>query len=311
MSVKQRRDSGAWEVTVCLPGQPTVRKSNRNWSKRDAQRVELELLQGGPKAGTGQLLDDAIDKWRTEHATFLRSKDRLLEHASALQKHTGGLTFEDLPDVISRIKKALANRKPATINRRLAILRQIQNLAVSEWGWLDRPVAKVKLLREDNERHYYLTRAQVEALAFACPSKEVGQLIVFSAFTGLRKSEMFRVRAEHVVNGSLLLDARTKNGRPRTVPLHPRAKAIAEKMPFDGVTPKILRDAWDDARAALKLKHIHWHDLRHTYASWLVQAGVSLLEVKELMGHSTIKMTERYAHLAPSNLTGAIRRLGD
>jgi integrase len=193
----------------------------------------------------------------------------------------------------------------------LAILRKIQNLAVDEWGWLDRPIVKVRLLPEDNERHYYLTRAQVESLAFACSVKEVGLLIVFAAFTGLRKSEMFRVRSEHVVDGRLRIDARTKNGRPRTVPLHPRALAVAEKLPFEAITPKILRTEWDAARTACKLKHIHWHDLRHTFASWLVQAGVSLLEIKDLMGHSTVKVTERYAHLAPNSTTAAIAKLGD
>lgn len=309
MSVKQRRDSGAWEVTVCLPGKPTIRRSDRAWSKRDAQRVEYELLNEEKK--TTYTLDQAITKWREEHIVHLKSAKGSGEHADRLQEYTNGYALSDVCEVARIIKAKMAKLKPATINRRLAILRQVANLAFETWHpqWLHEPLGhKIKLLPEHNERHYYLTRAQVEGLAQACEIKAAGELIVFAAFTGLRKSEMWNAAKSHVLHGNLMLDSRTKNGRPRAVPLHPRALHIAERLPLE-ITPKQLRCEWDKVRRTLHLQHIHWHDLRHTFASWLVQAGVSLLEVKALMGHSTVKVTERYAHLAPGSLSAAIAKL--
>ena len=311
MSIKQRRDSGAWEVTVCLPNRPIVRKSNKDWTKRDAQRVEYELLN--PQASQGHTLDQAIEKWKAEHVVHMKSAKATLEHAHKLQEYTAGRALDDAPAVGELIKQKMAKLKPATINRRLAILRQICYMAHDRWhpAWLEHPLGqKIKLLPENNERHFYLTRAQVEALAFACVNREAADLIVFAAFTGLRKSEMFRMTADHVVNNALLLNANTKNGRPSMLPLHPRALHIALKLPLT-ITPKILRDEWTAVRKTCNLKHIHWHDLRHTYASWLVQAGVSLLEVKELMRHATIHMTMRYAHLAPDNLRAAVAKLAN
>ncbi len=168
---------------------------------------------------------------------------------------------------------------------------------------------KIKLLPERNERMVFLTRAEVELLRMRCQNPDNGDLIVFGAFTGLRRSEMFNVnRQQTIVNGVLYLDARTKNGRPRSIPLHPRALAIAQRMPL-ATTPALLQDAWTHARNATGMQHVHWHDLRHTFASWLVQQGTQLLIVKELMGHSSIKQTERYAHLAPLQAHQEILRL--
>lgn len=104
-------------------------------------------------------------------------------------------------------------------------------------------------------------------------------------------------------------DARTKNGRPRVIPLHPRALAIAKQLPFKGITPAVLRKQFEKARKTCGMEHIHWHDLRHTFASWLIQKGTPLQVVKELMGHANIQMTMRYAHLETDNLKAAVHSL--
>lgn len=215
------------------------------------------------------------------------------------------------PDVATQVKKDWRHLKAATINRRLAILKRIVKLAFEEWdGWLTTPLhRKIKLLPERNERMIFLTRAEVELLRMHCRDPNNGDLVVFAAFTGLRRSEMFNVnRHRTLVNGVLHLDARTKNGRPRSIPLHARALAIAQRMPLP-TTPALLQDDWTAARNAAGLQHVHWHDLRHTFASWLAQQGTQLLIIKDLMGHSSIKQTERYAHLAPNQAHQEILRL--
>lgn len=299
MTIHRRRDSGAWEVSV-----HGKRYSNRNWSYAEAKRFETERLNTSTLS-----LETALDRWLAEHAAFLKDPGDYERKAAHLRPLLKGKSIDEAQDVAAAARRAWSKLKPATINRRLAILRRVCNLAFNEWGVIDKPVGKrVKLLPERNARHVYLTRAQVEALRMACPNPLAGELVVFAAFTGLRWSEMFRVCASHVVDGALHLDPRTKNDRPRSVPLHPRALHIALRMPLD-ISPNETRRSWETARERCGLPHVHWHDLRHTFASWLAQRGTKLQTIKELLGHSSITTTMRYAHLVHDNLKEAVEQL--
>lgn len=245
-----------------------------------------------------------------DYVPRLKAADRSRDHANALKPYIINKTFDDVPAVVSSILRGSGELAPATINQRLHILRRVCNLAYKQWDWIEKPVAqKISMLPVNNERHYYLTRAQVEGLVRACYYREAGQMIVFAAFTGLRISEQFRFNKNPTLwQNSVRLPARTKNGRPRSIPLHPRALTIAKQMPLD-ITRQQLRKNWEYAREQRGLEHIHWHDLRHTFASWILQAGGTLAELKELMGHTTIQQTMRYAHLETKHLRRAVMRL--
>lgn len=99
-----------------------------------------------------------------------------------------------------------------------------------------------------------------------------------------------------------------KTGAPQLVPLHPRVKRIAAKLPL--CTDQVLRDEWDAARKALGLGRVRFNDLRHAAASWLLQSGASLMHVRDLLGHSDVRVTQRYAHLQVDHLRTAVRRIG-
>jgi len=256
------------------------------------------------------LIRSGVDKWMAEDMPRLRGAIRSRDHAKALDPFINNRTFEEVPEVVSAIIRASTHLAPATVNARLHILRRVCNLAYKRWDWIEKPIAqKVAMLPVSNERHYYLTRAQVEALVQASGNVNAGKLIVFAAFTGLRLSEMFRFNKHPTLwQGSIRLPARTKNGRPRSIPLHPKAMNIAKQMPLL-LGPNRLKIHWKRAREICHLEHIHWHDLRHTFASWILQAGGSLAELKELMGHTTIQQTMRYAHLEVRHLRRAVNRL--
>lgn len=306
MPLKRRADNGAWEVAIARPGRAPLRKSSLNWTYADARAAEHALLIAPMPMRT---LEHALDKWLDEYVPFLRVQAQYHNKAAHMRSLLIGKALLDAAAVALTMRKAWPHLKPSSLNRRLAILRRICHLAYKEWDWIDRPIGtKIQLLPERNERHNYLTRAEVERLRMNCDRPQAGDLIVFAAFTGLRLSEMFRVRARDVRGTSLHLDARTKNGRPRLVPLHACALAIAERMPLK-FTPTQLRIDWTLARRRSGLEHIHWHDLRHTFASWLVQNGTSLQVVKELLGHATITVTMRYAHLSDDNLKDAVNQL--
>lgn len=306
MSVKRRVDSGVWEVTVRRPNASPQRTSSRKWTYADARSFEHQQLRTFSPQHT---LDNALDKWLDAYVPYLRNAHTYISNANLIRPLLKNKPLSAAPEIAREMRKCWPKLKPATINRRLAILRRLCRLAFEEWDWIDQPLSKkIKLLPERNERHYYLTRAEIECLCIHCTLPEAGDMIVFAAFTGLRWSEMFRATRHDIVNDALRLNARTKNDRPRTIPLHPRALHIAARMPLS-ITPAQLRKQWVRARTNSGLDHIHWHDLRHTFASWLIQVDTPLPVVKDLMGHVNITMTMRYAHLADSNLRTAIENL--
>jgi len=132
---------------------------------------------------------------------------------------------------------------------------------------------------------------------------------MLAAYTGLRRGELFRLTKDNLVDGCIVLDAKTKSGRPRVVPVPAEALRIAEILPLPLSDPQ-LRKEWDKARKRTGFTDIRFHDLRHTYASWLVQAGAPLKAVQDLLGHSTLSMTQRYAHLGTEHLKDAVKLIG-
>jgi integrase len=108
----------------------------------------------------------------------------------------------------------------------------------------------------------------------------------------------------------------TKSGRRRQVPLNEAADAVlarrssskAEGRVFGGRWER-YQTAWESARERAKLADVRYHDLRHTFASWAVQHRVSLLELRDLLGHNSLQMVQRYSHLAPEHLRAAAAAL--
>jgi integrase len=118
-------------------------------------------------------------------------------------------------------------------------------------------------------------------------------------FTGLRRGELLALTPEHVRNGTILLRANeTKGKKARAVPVHPAIEEILrERLPI-GIRSAALNAHWDQARTACGLKHVRWHDLRHSFASWLAaNPSVPLTEIRDLLGHSSLAITNKYAHL--------------
>jgi integrase len=142
-----------------------------------------------------------------------------------------------------------------------------------------------------------------------------GHLWLFMAHTGVRRGEMAKARRSDLRNGLLYVEStaegRTKNLRWRAVPLTDAARTACERLGGDLLVkchPDTLSDWFAaDARTVGLRGTLHW--LRHTFCTGLVQAGVSLHEVKRLAGHSSITVTERYAHHAPGYGADAIARL--
>jgi integrase len=207
----------------------------------------------------------------------------------------------------------------ATVNRTLAILRHLLRLAHDEWEVLD-TAPRIRMEREPEGRLRWLTPEDAARLLEACrESRNDGlvDLVEFALFTGMRRGEALGLTWDRVdrARGVVQLEE-TKSGKRREVPLNSRADAVLARrgskstgLVFGTRNWDHFRSAWERAVERAKLADFHFHDLRHSFASWAIQRGATLQEVKDLLGHSSLAMTLRYGHLAPEHLRSAVARL--
>lgn len=221
-----------------------------------------------------------------------------------------------------------------TVNRELLLLSAAINYAKRRWGWqVDNPVPG-QYLRWPPGRLRYLTKPEVSRLqqAAAVTSRRghevLPDFIRFALNTGMRKMEMLGLTWDrvHFDLQQIVLESRhTKSAKRRIIPLNKQATAALQSRrkhkngsnaewvfaDQEGNQVTNIYPAWWHALELAQIEDFMIHDLRHTFASWLVIAGVSLMEVRDLLGHSSVKMTERYAHLSQDALARAVSVLDD
>ena len=226
-------------------------------------------------------------------------------------------------DVRRYIRERQRAAAASTINKEIGLLSRAVRWANRELGMaLQNPVEGLKQ-REPEGRVRWLTQRQAAALVAAAGqlgprAGHLPDVITLALHTGMRKGELLGLEWARVDEAHHLvyLEAQhTKSARRRSIPLNGPAWAALERRRAVGAGPWVFGGVKDVKRSfahACQLAGItdfRFHDLRHTFASWLVQAGVPLTEVRDLLGHASIEMTERYAHLAPERLRRAVGRL--
>ena len=211
---------------------------------------------------------------------------------------------------------------PTTCNRILAVFKTICSLAVMRGLLLtgQSPCAGVSPFKIHAQRERYLSRDEAQRLMRALEKSGHPEAFALRLLllTGARKSEILKARWEHVrLDLRLLVVPLSKSGKPRHIPLSDEAIAVIRSIPrqqglpwlFPGHAPgKPLSDLylfWNKIRRELGLADVRIHDLRHTFASFLVNAGHSLYEVQKLLGHGDPRTTMRYAHLGQASLVAA------
>jgi integrase len=234
--------------------------------------------------------------------------------------------------IISRKKLAPGEThpllKPSTINRELATLSHLLNKA-AEWGWIERPAAKIRKLKEGTGRIVYLTSEQADALLEAAKgdqNRQIYPFILIGLRTGMRKSEILSIRREDVDLAAHTIYVPHAKAGARVQPISPDLadflSSYVETLPpgtpwlFPSVGSRhghtvdvrkgFVRSVID---AGLDPKQVVRHTLRHTAITHLVQAGVDLPTVKRISGHKTLAMVERYAHQSGSHIATALEKL--
>jgi integrase len=257
---------------------------------------------------------EAVEKYLTDEVAHQRAKEKTEGNAMALVPYITGLRLDQLAEAARRVRASTRRSrriggkfpegvkpKPlaaATINRRLAILRRIANLAYNEWHWLDRPIG-IRLLPEHNKRHLYLDEDQILALS-QMAREPVNHWVIVAAYTGIRRGEALRLGKE-AIRGSSLFLGMTKNKKPILLPVPPYVLDAVEKW-IDAGRPheRTLHTWFKKGAVAIGVPDLRPHDLRHTCASLILNAGYDLAAVAEVL-NCTIANAQRYAHLSTEN----------
>jgi integrase len=211
--------------------------------------------------------------------------------------------------------------KPSTVNRELGRLRHMLNRAV-DWGLLEHnPMKGLKFLRENNARQRYLSLEECERLIEACISQRVRAIVVIALHTGMRLGEILNLRqGELNLSSGLILIPDSKNGEPRHIPMDSTVASLLEEYPRHpcpelvfankaGGKLSAIRNSFRGACTRAGISDLHFHDLRHTFASHWMMAGGDLYVLKSILGHKSIVMTQRYAHLSPEFKRAAVNRM--
>jgi integrase len=213
------------------------------------------------------------------------------------------------------------NLKPASVNKNISLLKAMVKKAV-DWEMVEESLLKkvraVKLFPENNRRLRFLSKAECQELISSCDT-HLKPIVITALNTGMRRGEILKLKWEQVdLKHEFILLDNTKNGERREVPINSTLRNTLQSITrrldipyvfFDAKTGKSYKEVKKSFKTALrkaKITDFKFHDMRHTFASHLVMAGVDITTVKELLGHKDIKMTLRYAHLAPSHKVKAV-----
>ena len=261
-------------------------------------------------------------KQRREH---LRSKERDVLSVKTLLKFFKGkyllsVMSSDIEDYIgSRRKDGVSN---ATINRELACLKRMYNLAIKWEQAKKNPVNDVDFLEEPPGRTRFLSEEEGQLL-IECSSDHLKPIIMTALNTGMRLSEILTLKWNQIhilsVIEPYLELTETKNNKKRFIPLNDDMVELFKSFKdndsqyvFLGIRGEPLKSVRKPFSRALKkasIEDFRFHDLRHTFASHYVMNGGDLMALKEILGHSNMKMVERYAHLASAHKRRQINNL--
>lgn len=251
------------------------------------------------------LISEAVRLYLTQHAPSLKNHLKLARDLALVMPYFAGRRMDELAAVI-REYSAQAGVAPGTVKVRMAYLR-----AACRWAWKTHgmgehdPAERASLPAVRNERHRYVGRREVLRLAREIVHREARAVVLVAFYSGMRLGEILRAR----VDGTCWALDDTKNGERRLVPIHPRTAHLARRWP-PAVKARTVQAWFKYACERLEIADLRFHDLRHSAASAMINAGVPLYTVGAVLGHKAPASTQRYSHLATATLADAVRRIG-
>lgn len=273
---------------------------------------------------------------RRHYLPYIKSRKRSYEtDVSILDNHILPVFSNRLMEKISKAElvtfhseKRQSGYAAGTVDRLIILIRYIYNLAI-KWGYLKKdqnPAAEFELFNEPNGRQKFLSDEELSRLMaelLKSDNTDLYNIVRGLLLTGCRKRELLDAQWQHV-NFALKIwhIPLTKQGKPHDLPITDDLEQYFRSLPSLGNSQFLLPSprtgmpyqsvfqSWDSARRAADLPDLRMHDLRHSFASFLVNGGCSLYEVQRLLGHTNSKTTQRYAHLSQAALHDAMKVAG-
>lgn len=289
-----------------------------------ADRLTEVRLSGSAQKYTPLTFDEAFEKYRLNHLVNTKSEKRIVSmYEAAVKKKFGKLYLHQIKtfEIQQFVAKLAGKRAPATIRHYITIIRTVYNKMIA-WGEYAGPVPTVgvEIPTVDNERDRFLTHEEAKKLLTELRrrSEDTYRIALLSLNTGMRAGEIFHLKGEDVdLTKGVIRIRDPKNGKARVAYMSEAVCGMFGEMEIEtgeyvfpsrgGGLRRWVPATFD--RAVIELgfnegledsrDRIVFHSLRHTFAAWLATEGVPLYTISKLLGHSTIKMTERYAKLMP------------
>lgn len=272
------------------------------------------LLLKKPKQAPAQL--HQLERWKLELGYY------------ALADITPALIVECRDKLLNELTPRGTQRSPATVVRYMAALSHAFTIAINEWQWLEiSPIRKVKKPIEPRGRVRFLDDDERSRLLHACiesPNPLLYMCVILAISTGMRQRELMKLIWSDVnLNEGYLILHETKNGERRRVTLsglclsllqeHAENKRTDTPLLFPSnrmpLKPIDLRKAFTHAKAKAEIIDFKWHDLRHCTGSYLAMNKASIQEIAAILGHKSIQMTMRYAHLAEGHVSDVVESM--
>lgn len=335
----------SYRVRVRLKGYPPQSATFERITdaKKWAQDTE-SAIRGGRHFKTseakrhtlGELVDRYISDVLPKKTKNKRTKSIQKQQLEWWKAKIGSYLLSDItPALIAQNRDKLGKeeirkgveRSPSTVVRYMAALSHAYTMAMREWMWVeDSPMRKVSKPKEPRGRVRFLSDDERKRLLKACkdtPHPYLYTIVVLALATGMRQGEIMAIRWDDVnIKDGFIILHETKNGERRRIPLAGHTKEIMKAL-FDKreiASPLVFADfkkrvkgkaahmdnAWKAVVKAAKLEDFRFHDLRHSAASYLAMNGASLAEIAEVLGHKTLQMVKRYAHLSEAHTSKVV-----
>ena len=340
---KGKTGKTTFHVKVRVRGHKPVTATHRNRTLANewANRIEQEIKDGRyfkTSESKRHTLADLIERYLGTEMLNKAEKTRIDQTGQLYwwKSKYGVLRLEDITtpklvearDLLRREKSLKGERRgPSTVNRYLAALSQPLTVAAKEWHWLhENPMMKVTRLKEPQGRVRYLENDERDSLLKACRDSEnpyLYSVVVLALTTGARKMEILTLKWKQVKWEDKRIEInKTKNQEKKGLPIvGPAIEAISNlkesKMPDseylfpakNGTQPIEIKKAWYRALKNSGVDNFRFHDLRHTTASYLAMNGESALVIAKVLGHKSLTMVKRYAHLSTEVAEAALTKL--
>lgn len=332
-----------YKAQVKLKGHPiqTATFERITDAKRWVQQVESAIKEGRhfkTSESKKRTLKELVEKYERE---ILPSKPRAKQENqfSWWKEQLGRYVLADItPALIGEYRDKLLNtpnnfgrkRSQGTVLRYLAAISHAFSVARDEWGWLEQsPMDKVRKPNPSRGRVRFLSEEERKNLLAACKESanpSLYTIVVIALSTGMRKSEILNLKWADIdfKRGRITLHE-TKNGERRSVPLAGLAMQLLQEryqnhgrnsliifpgqMGQKGHKPIDIRSAWETAVKRAKITNFKFHDCRHSAASYLAMNGASLAEISDVLGHKTLAMVKRYAHLSEEHTSNIVEKM--